>query len=193
VSVPAAVALFILNHKRQSLAELEIRQGFRIYLGADETLVPPEFRIERLKALAPGDAPPAPVVQPSAPPEETEIEVEEPSIAAEAEEEEVEATEQPSEERAREPRSGEESGDRRRGRRRRRRGRDRDDNRDHGREGGREQDRGRRAEAQPQGNGQAAAETEVTGDSSDAQPAAFSPGEGGEAAQGDGGEQGRRR
>ena len=53
VSVPAQVALFILNHKRQSLAELEIRQGFRIYLAADESLVPPEFRIERLKALAP--------------------------------------------------------------------------------------------------------------------------------------------
>ncbi len=63
VSVPAAVALFILNQKRQSLAELEIRQGFRIYLAADDSLVPPDFRIERLKALAPGDAPPAPVVQ----------------------------------------------------------------------------------------------------------------------------------
>src|SRR4029077_6705263 len=90
VPVPAQVALFILNHKRQSLAELEIRQGFRIYLAADESLVPPEFRIERLKALAPGDAPPARVIQPSAPPEETEIEVEEPIAAAEAEEEEVE-------------------------------------------------------------------------------------------------------
>ena len=137
VSVPAQVALFILNHKRQSLAELEIRQGFRIYLAADESLVPPEFRIERLKALAPGDAPPAPVVQPSAPPEETEIEVDEPIAAAEAEEEEVEATEQPSEERARKPRSGEESGDRRRGRRRRRRRRARAARRDRGREGGR--------------------------------------------------------
>jgi len=88
VSVPAAVALFILNHKRQSLAELEIRQGFRIYLGADETLVPPEFRIERLKALAPGDAPPAPIaVQPSAPVlEDADADIDE----AEAEEEDSE-------------------------------------------------------------------------------------------------------
>jgi ribonuclease E len=88
VSVPAAVALFILNHKRQSLANLEIRQGFRIYLGADETLVPPEFRIERLKALAPGDVPPAPVVvQPTAPAaEEVEAESEE---EIEAEDEEI--------------------------------------------------------------------------------------------------------
>jgi len=194
VSVPAQVALFILNHKRQSLAELEIRQGFRIYLAADESLVPPEFRIERLKALAPGDAPPAPVVQPSAPPEETEIEVEEPSIAAEAEEEEVETTEQPSEERAREPRSGEEGGDRRRGRRRRRRGRDRDDTRDHGREGGRDQNRGRRAEAQPDAGGAHTSEAaEATGEIGDAQAAPSSPAEGGEVPQGDGGEQGRRR
>ncbi|HEY2889982.1 MAG TPA: Rne/Rng family ribonuclease [Dongiaceae bacterium] len=96
VSVPAAVALFILNHKRQSLAELEIRQGFRIYLGADETLVPPEFRIERLKALAPGDAPPAPiVVQPSAPVlEDADPEIDE----AEAEEEDSEETSEPSSE-----------------------------------------------------------------------------------------------
>src|SRR5262249_43971243 len=74
VSVPNQVALFILNHKRQSLAELEARQGFRIYLEADEALVPPDFRIERLKALAPGEIPPAPVVQPSAPAEAAESE-----------------------------------------------------------------------------------------------------------------------
>src|SRR5262245_41594168 len=74
VSVPGAVALFILNHKRQSLAELEARQTLRIYLAADDSLVPPDFRIERMKALAPGEAPPAPVVQPSAPAEEPEVE-----------------------------------------------------------------------------------------------------------------------
>ena len=94
VSVPAAVALFILNHKRQSLAELEIRQGFRIYLGADETLVPPEFRIERLKALAPGDAPPAPiVVQPTAPVlEESDPEIDEADVEEEDSEETSEIT-----------------------------------------------------------------------------------------------------
>ncbi len=138
VSVPAAVALFILNHKRQSLAELEMRQGFRIYLGADESLVPPEFRIERLKALAPGDVPPAPVVvQPTAPAaEEAEAESEE---EFEAEEEEsFEASEPVAEADAQDgaqdggtrDRSARDFGERdhgeRRGRRRRRRrGRDR--------------------------------------------------------------------
>jgi ribonuclease E len=134
VSVPAAVALFILNHKRQSLAELEIRQGFRIYLGADETLVPPEFRIERLKALAPGDAPPAPVVQPTAPTLEAEAEVVEDEDIEEEEMSEETAAKpqddsrpegQPQPHAAREP--GGELGDGDRGRRRRRRrGRGRD-------------------------------------------------------------------
>ncbi len=120
VSVPTQVALFILNHKRQALAELEARQGFRIYLSDDDSLVPPEFRIERLKALAPGDVPPAPVVvQPSAPVEEAgEEEAEE---ALESLEEPIEAPAEHAEERPEEA-----GGERRRGRRRRRRGRDRD-------------------------------------------------------------------
>jgi ribonuclease E len=122
VFVPPPVALFILNQKRQSLAELEARQGFRIYVSADEALVPPEFRIERMKALAPGDARPAPVVQPSQPEGETEVE---PEIDADEEAEEA-AEEGPVErapqERSERPESG---GERRRGRRRRRRGRER--------------------------------------------------------------------
>ena len=119
VSVPTQVALFILNHKRQSLAELEARQGFRIYLGDDDSLVPPEFRIERLKALAPGDLPPAPIVQPSAPAEDASSE--ETQQALETAEEAVEATDEQTEDRP------EDAGtERRRGRRRRRRGRDRD-------------------------------------------------------------------
>ena len=154
VSVPAAVALFILNHKRQSLAELEIRQGFRIYLGADETLVPPEFRIERLKALAPGDVPPAPVVvQPSAPAveeadveeeiEAEESELEEADVSAEAEAGVAAEEHGEGQREHRERDGGQDYGERRGRRRRRRRGRDRDR---HGggeghRESGRHQDR----------------------------------------------------
>ncbi|MEA2778726.1 MAG: ribonuclease [Rhodospirillaceae bacterium] len=125
VSVPGSVALFILNHKRLALAELEARQGLRIYLAADESLVPPEFRIERLKALAPGDVPPAPVIQPSAPPVEIESEADnaaEESEPAAAEEEEQVVESRPA---AVGPHQGEENGEHRRGRRRRRRGRDR--------------------------------------------------------------------
>src|SRR5215472_12461244 len=152
VSVPGQVALFILNHKRQSLAELEVRQALRIYLAADDTLLPPDFRIERIKALAPGEAPPAPVIQPSAP---AEPEVEE----AAAPEAEIEADDDQGEEQPREIRTEEargegrsgEGGDRRRGRRRRRRGRDRDRDQDRDRDHNRnrDQDRERHPEATP--------------------------------------------
>jgi len=55
VFVPSAVALYILNHKRQSLAEFEMRRGIRIYLNGDDSLMSPDYRIERIKQLAPGE------------------------------------------------------------------------------------------------------------------------------------------
>jgi ribonuclease E len=188
VSVPAAVALFILNHKRQSLAELEIRQGFRIYLGADESLVPPEFRIERLKALAPGDAPPAPVVQVTAPAVESEADIlEEAEIEEEEQEETPEAVAPEAALEARTgdhdqgPRGGDRSGgdhgdsERGRRRRRRRRGRDR-----HGSEGPRE---GNREPNRDDHRASAATPTafepvgEIAGDTGDQTEAAAGPGQ----------------
>lgn len=59
VYVPTAVALFILNQKRHALAQLELRRGVRIYLSADDELMPPDFRLDRLKQLAPGEELPA--------------------------------------------------------------------------------------------------------------------------------------
>jgi ribonuclease E len=93
VAVPAAVALYILNQKRRKLSEIESRHGFRVYLAADDSLIAPDFRIDRLRALAPGDEPPPPALPPpvSAPeepePEEAELEAEH-----EAEEERIEAS-----------------------------------------------------------------------------------------------------
>ncbi len=55
VFVPGAVALYILNKKRQALSQLESRRGVRIYLSADESLTPPDYRLERLRALSPGE------------------------------------------------------------------------------------------------------------------------------------------
>ena len=67
VYVAGAVALYILNHKRVRLAEIETRHGMSVAFAADDTLMPPEIRIERLRAPLPGEAPavpalPAPVV-----------------------------------------------------------------------------------------------------------------------------------
>lgn len=52
VVVPTEVALYLLNQKRETLAELETRFGSRVLISRDETLIPPDFRIEREKARA---------------------------------------------------------------------------------------------------------------------------------------------
>ncbi|HKW55465.1 MAG TPA: Rne/Rng family ribonuclease, partial [Stellaceae bacterium] len=63
VAVPTAVALYILNQKRPALTQAELRYGFRVAIGSDDSLVPPAFRLERLRALTPAEiaALPAPV------------------------------------------------------------------------------------------------------------------------------------
>ena len=48
VFVPTAVALYILNNKRDALAAIEERCDIDISIAADDTLIPPEFRIERI-------------------------------------------------------------------------------------------------------------------------------------------------
>ena len=49
VYVPASVAFYILNQKRQALTEIESRYGFSVMLEPDDTLIPPDHRIERLR------------------------------------------------------------------------------------------------------------------------------------------------
>ncbi len=58
--VPSEVALYLLNHKREMLSAIERRYEFKVLLAADDTLVPPEFRIERTKVRGPDER--APVV-----------------------------------------------------------------------------------------------------------------------------------
>ena len=57
VHVAGAIALYILNHKRVRLAEIEARTGMRVAFAADETLIAPQSRIERVRAQSPGTAP----------------------------------------------------------------------------------------------------------------------------------------
>ena len=93
VYVPTAVALYILNQKRDSLVQLETRYGIRVLLAQDDTLIPPAFRLERLRTHAPAElvvSPTAPLTQaPISDEEEEEIEeeIEEVVEAAEAEQE----------------------------------------------------------------------------------------------------------
>jgi ribonuclease E len=69
IFVPGPVALFILNHKRHAVDEMEQRRGVRVYLQADDELTPPEYRLDRIKQLNPGEevqqraALPAPAIE----------------------------------------------------------------------------------------------------------------------------------
>jgi ribonuclease E len=60
IYVPTTVALYILNQKRESLAQIEARYGVRVTVARDDSLIPPSFRLERLRAYGAGEAPPVP-------------------------------------------------------------------------------------------------------------------------------------
>jgi ribonuclease E len=125
VRTPAATALYVLNHKRSKLVELETRFAVTITLETDETVGSQHYAIFRgalaEKPIGWTEAAPQPAIPYVEPEEPEEI------VAVEEEEEEtVEAAERP----ARPEQRGEEGDrhhDRKRKRRRRRRGgRDRD-------------------------------------------------------------------
>jgi ribonuclease E len=125
VNVAGSVALYILNHKRVRLAEIEARYGMSVAFAADDSLLPPETRIERTRAQLPGDPPPAAIPIPIAAP--TPIEDD---LAEEAEDEaEEETAEEAEAQEAAAPagETAEEAETRRRKRRRRRRGGRRDE------------------------------------------------------------------
>ena len=50
VFVPTAVALYVLNQKRSNLTEIEARLGMRVTLSCDDGLIPPDFRMEKLRS-----------------------------------------------------------------------------------------------------------------------------------------------
>ena len=115
VHVAGAVAFYILNHKRDRLGEIEQRSGMRVSFAADDSLRPPQIRIERLRAPSAIEAPAA--VTPDFAPElpvEPEHEIAEEPVLAEAAPVPAAAGEDSA--------AGEDAERRRRRRRRRRRG-----------------------------------------------------------------------
>ncbi len=72
VAVPNAVALYILNQKRATLQQAEARFGFHVIVKSDETLIPPAFRLERLRALTPAEIAALPTAPPPMPLEDEE-------------------------------------------------------------------------------------------------------------------------
>ncbi|MEM9319615.1 MAG: ribonuclease E/G [Pseudomonadota bacterium] len=62
LTAPVGIVNFILNHKREYLAELEARYGLSIRIEADAALVVPDFRIEKFKTATRRVAQAAPIV-----------------------------------------------------------------------------------------------------------------------------------
>ena len=127
------VALYILNHKRERLAEIEQRYGMRVLCLGDDGQMTSQFRIERLRAQVVAEAP-VTITQDVALPPPAEIEAEEEAAAVEDEEDEAEAVAEPEAADAEEDAVGavagetaEEAERRRHKRRRRRRGGRRED------------------------------------------------------------------
>jgi len=61
VTVAGNIALYILNQKRTMLIEIEGRYGFSVRIFADDSLIAPEHRIERVKMKPPGTELPPPM------------------------------------------------------------------------------------------------------------------------------------
>jgi len=74
VYVAGSTALYILNNKRQRLTEIEQRFGMRVSFSADESLLPAQTRIDRLRAAIPQDLPPPSFMPPPIPEEPVEAE-----------------------------------------------------------------------------------------------------------------------
>ncbi len=62
VKVPGSVALYILNHKRAVLTDMENRYGFSVTIEAADGMLPPNFEIQRSGTLE-GEAVDLPAVQ----------------------------------------------------------------------------------------------------------------------------------
>ncbi len=54
VTVATPIALYILNNKRVALAEIEARYGLIAYLRGDDSLIAPDYRMDRIKNLLGG-------------------------------------------------------------------------------------------------------------------------------------------
>ncbi|HEY1505473.1 MAG TPA: Rne/Rng family ribonuclease [Stellaceae bacterium] len=77
VAVASAVALYVLNHKRATLQQIEGRYGCHVTIDEDETLIPPAFRLDRTRAFTPAELAALPVLAPVPVPVEEDPEVDE--------------------------------------------------------------------------------------------------------------------
>ena len=124
VHVATSIALYLLNHKRERLQEIEQRYIMRVVIAADDTQIAPQFRIDRVRVRSPEDFPVAvtpdrPVM---APPPDLEPDVEEDDVVSVEDDEDDGEEEVRADADAPAGETAEEAERRRRRRRRRRRG-----------------------------------------------------------------------
>jgi ribonuclease E len=129
VHAATPVALYILNHKRERLGEIEARYGMRVICQGDDGHMVSQFRIDRVRAQVPGEAPVAITQDVALPPPVVDAEIEEDDdvVVAEDEDDETETEAANDAARAAAGETPEEAERRRRRRRRRRRGGRRDE------------------------------------------------------------------
>ncbi len=117
VHVSTSIALYILNQKRAALAAIEERYDFSVLLAGDDSLIPPAFRMDRVKADFRPDEPARVAISMDDAANRPPMEAEDADEAEDAEEEEEETSSEP--ERAPEGESEAEDANRKRRRRRR--------------------------------------------------------------------------
>jgi ribonuclease E len=146
VHVAGAVAMYILNQKRDRLMAIERTHGLQVILLADDKLIPPQIRMDKIRPYVAAEAPAhsgAPIAMDYAPREdredrEADVDDEDRSVPAPTQAPRAEASAAPAAAEASgtpaatagDAARGDESGERRRRRRRRRRGGRREENGD---------------------------------------------------------------
>lgn len=184
VSTSAEVALYLLNHKRDRIGDMERRYVMRVILAADSSLVPPDFRIERSKTRQPGEVSRPDVVQ-----RDTQRPITQESAYAEDDDVAESGDEVQADEAVAESVGSEEGGEgdgRRRRRRRRRRGRNGERGPRDGEESSAEGDIAAAGEGPDAGEDEAVAEEGEGEDQAEGAEAAGDAAEGSEGADGDG-------
>ena len=73
ITVPEAVGLYILNQKRATLQQIEMRCSMRVFIKTDTTLIPPQYKLERMRALTPAEVAALPVTMAAPAPDDEEV------------------------------------------------------------------------------------------------------------------------
>jgi ribonuclease E len=122
VHVSTPIALYLLNHKRERLLEIELRYVMKVIVAADDAQIAPQFRIEKVRVRSADEIPP--VVTPDRmliPAPLTDMEADEEPDVVGLDEDDDDSEEDTEEQRAADAAGGGDEAERRRKRRRRRR------------------------------------------------------------------------